>query len=110
MAVKSQKRPGAATPQAVQPSSRPDVAAFLERHCRVIAFALVILATVRIVATYTVFNIPLTEPAIMPGGREWLAEAEYGWEQRNRPASGLRVSLDPILPAGRRKADPRAAF
>src|SRR5687767_4708740 len=107
MAVKSQKRPGAATPQAVQPSSRPDVAAFLERHCRVIAFALVILATVRIAATYTVFNHTFDEPAHIACGTEWLADGVYRWEAQHPPVSRVAVSLGPYLLGGRPQGEPR---
>src|SRR5271167_2149237 len=54
--------PPAARP--VAPQKPPlEILPFLERHCRVLIAALILLGTIRIVATYTVFSHTFDEPA-----------------------------------------------
>src|ERR1051326_3160262 len=107
MAVKHQKHRVTTAPQVVARASFPDVAAFLERHARALAFALVILATVRIVATYTVFNHTFDEPAHIACGTEWLADHVYKWEDQHPPLSRVAVSLGPYLMGARPQGTPR---
>ena len=72
MTVKQQKRRGA-PPATAAPVPLPLAAeGFLERHGRAIAVALVLVASIRIIATYTVFNHTYDEPAHIACGMEWL--------------------------------------
>lgn len=107
MAVKPQKRAAAAAPTEVPASHRPDIPAWLCRHARVLATALVLLATVRIVATYKVFNHTFDEPAHVACGIEWLADGVYKWEPQHPPLSRVAVSLLPYLTGARPQREPR---
>ncbi len=73
------------------------VLAILERHARVIAVALVLLASVRIVATYTVFNHTFDEPIHVACGMEWLDKGTYTFEPQHPPLARVAGALGPFL-------------
>src|ERR1041384_1794254 len=107
MAVKSQKRgTPPATPATPQPTG-PDIPAWLAKRAHILAIALVVLATVRIVATYTVFNHTFDEPAHIACGTEWLADGVYKWEDQHPPLSRVAVSLGPFFMGARPPRTPR---
>jgi hypothetical protein len=67
----------------------------------------VLLATVRIVATYRVFNHTFDEPAHIACGTEWLGDGAYRWEAQHPPLSRVAVSLLPYLTGARPQHEPR---
>ena len=81
--------------------------AALERHGTAIVLALVALATVRIAATYTVFNHTADEPAHVACGMEWLAQGEYRWEPQHPPLARVAAALGPYLLGDRPQGTPR---
>ena len=73
------------------------IEAFLERHGRTIAVALVLFASIRIVATYTVFSHTYDEPAHIACGMEWLDKGVYRWEPQHPPLARVATALGPYL-------------
>jgi hypothetical protein len=71
--------------------------AWLERRSLPLAVALVALATVRIVATYTVFTHTSDEPAHIACGMEWLDKGVYRWEAQHPPLARVATALGPYL-------------
>jgi hypothetical protein len=79
----------------------------VERRGTVIVVALVLLATVRIAATYTVFNHTADEPAHVACGMEWLAQGQYRWEPQHPPLARVAAALGPYLVGDRPQGTPR---
>jgi len=71
--------------QQTVPSLAARSLAFLERRSLAISLALVLLASIRIVTTYTVFNRTIDEPAHIACGMEWLDKGVYRWEPQHPP-------------------------
>ena len=90
MPVKQQKRRGAPPVTAAPAPSPLAIEAFLERHGRTIAVALVLAASIRIIATYTVFSHTYDEPAHIACGMEWLDKGIYQWYFPPEPGSPAR--------------------
>jgi hypothetical protein len=107
VAVKQQKRRGA--PQVtVAPDPSPlAIVEFLERHGRAIAVTLALFASLRIVATYTVFNHTYDEPAHIACGMEWLDKGVYRWEPQHPPLARVATALGPYLLGARCQNTPR---
>ncbi|HLH16579.1 MAG TPA: glycosyltransferase family 39 protein [Bryobacteraceae bacterium] len=81
-----------------QPAPAPSApAAFLERHAPLLAVALVLLATIRIAATYSVFNHVFDEPAHIACGMEWLDQGRYTIEPQHPPLARAAAALGPYL-------------
>jgi hypothetical protein len=77
MPVRQQKRKIAIQLAGVaSPPPRPAIA-FLERHTRSAVLLLILIASVRIVSTYTVFNHTSDEPNHIACGMEWLDRGTY---------------------------------
>jgi hypothetical protein len=70
---------------------------FLERHARAIAILLTLLASVRIVSTYTVFNHTFDEPIHLACGMEWLDKGTYTCEPQHPPLARAAAALGPYL-------------
>jgi hypothetical protein len=66
-----------------------------------VAAAAVLIATLRIVATYPVFNHTIDEPAHIGCGMEWLAQGTYNLEPQHPPLARIFSALGPYL-AGER--------
>jgi hypothetical protein len=100
MPSKSRKRRDA-VPSPAQPAAPPkpplEILRFLERHSRVLIAALILLATIRIVATYTVFSHTFDEPAHLACGMEWLDKGVYRWEPQHPPLARVAAALGPYL-------------
>ncbi len=97
MTVKQQKR-RPAPPVAAAPAFSPlAVEGFLERHGRIVAVALVVFASIRIIATYTVFSHTYDEPAHIACGMEWLDKGFYKWEPQHPPLARVATALGPYL-------------
>jgi 4-amino-4-deoxy-L-arabinose transferase-like glycosyltransferase len=109
MAVKQQKRSKPLAVQPPLPQRRSAIIAFLERHSRVLALALVALASARIVSTYTVFSPTSDEPAHIASGMEWLDQHVYTWEPQHPPLARVAAALGPYLMAGHSQNTPRTS-
>ena len=70
---------------------------FLERHGWAIAVALVLVASIRIIATYSVFSHTYDEPAHIACGMEWLDKGVYKWEPQHPPLARVATALGPYL-------------
>jgi hypothetical protein len=106
MAVKSTKRRTAApTETAAPPSAWP--IPFLKRHAGVMALALVLLATVRIAATYTVFNHTFDEPIHLACGMQWLDAGRYDISPEHPPLARAAMAVGPYLLGARSQNTPR---
>ena len=97
MTVKQQKRRGAPPVTAVPVSSPLAVEGFLEHHGLAIAVALVLVASIRIIATYKVFSHTYDEPAHIACGMEWLDKGVYQWEPQHPPLARVATALGPYL-------------
>src|SRR5664280_2036786 len=79
------------------PSASERILAFLERRSLAISLALVLIASVRIIATYTVFNHTCDEPIHIACGMEWLEKGVYRWEPQHPPLARVAAALGPYL-------------
>jgi hypothetical protein len=95
--VKQPKRRPAPPVTAVPASSPLAVEGFLERHGLAIAVALVLVASIRIIATYKVFSHTYDEPAHIACGMEWLDKGVYQWEPQHPPLARVATALGPYL-------------
>jgi len=75
--------------------------AFLEGRAPVLALALILLGTIRIAATYTVFNHTSDEPAHLACGIEWLDQGVYRYETQHPPLARVMAALGPYLGGAR---------
>lgn len=98
-----------AGPNTVQAAEvRPSlIVQFLERYSRALALALILIASVRIVSTYSVFSHTSDEPAHVACGIEWLAKGVYTWEPQHPPLARVAVALGPYLIGARPQNTPR---
>jgi 4-amino-4-deoxy-L-arabinose transferase-like glycosyltransferase len=88
-----QTPPPAAAPQtSVWPEH---VTTFLNRHSLLIFFALVAIASARIISTYTVFNHTVDEPAHIACGMEWLDKGKYHYEAQHPPLTRIMTAVFP---------------
>jgi 4-amino-4-deoxy-L-arabinose transferase-like glycosyltransferase len=78
------------TPARSAPVGRARVAALL-------AALLVLVAVVRIAATYRVFNQTFDEPAHLATGLEWIQFGRYRLEAQHPPLSRVAVAIGPYL-------------
>jgi hypothetical protein len=62
---------------------------------------MVLIASARIVSTYTVFNHTIDEPDHLAAGMEWLSAGKYLYEDQHPPLARLMGALGPYL-AGER--------
>ena len=73
------------------------IADFLEQHSLVIAVVLVVLASLRIVSTYTVFNHTFDEPGHIAAGMEWLDRHTFTYEPKHPPLARVATAIGPYL-------------
>ncbi len=71
--------------------------AFLDRHAPWLALGLVVLATARIVSTYTTFSHTFDEPAHIACGMEWLEKHTYTYETQHPPLTRVMTALLPRM-------------
>src|SRR5882672_8936316 len=74
---------------------------FLERYAVVLTAALILLASIRIVSTYTVFSHTSDEPAHIACGMEWLDQHVYRYENQHPPLTRIMAALGPYLDGAR---------
>ena len=70
---------------------------FLQRRAIAIVLGLILLGSVRIALTYTVFNHTSDEPAHIACGMQWLDEGIYTYEAQHPPLTRVMVALLPYL-------------
>lgn len=75
--------------------------ALLERHPGKLAVAFVVLATLRIVSVYPVYNHTIDEPAHIACGMEWLQQGTYRLEAQHPPLGRVAVAIGPRLAGAR---------
>jgi hypothetical protein len=74
---------------------------FLRAHSFALSIALIALGSLRIAATYTVFNHTIDEPAHIACGMEWLSSHTYQYEAQHPPLARVMTAVLPYL-AGER--------
>jgi len=107
MPARQQKRRGAVKPAAVASPPAPPTIAFLERHARSAVLVLILIASVRIVSTYTVFNHTSDEPNHIACGMEWLDKGTYTYEAQHPPLARVAAALGPYLLGIRSQGSPK---
>ena len=70
---------------------------WLDGHALWVAIGLVALASLRIIATYTVFNHTFDEPMHIACGMEWLDKGAYTCEAQHPPLARVAAALLPYL-------------
>lgn len=94
---RDRKKKGA-PPESDKASNWPGfVAEWLERASWAFALAAVCIATLRIAATYSVFNHTIDEPAHIACGMEWLSKGTYTLEPQHPPLARIFSALGPFL-------------
>lgn len=68
-----------------------------QRLSFVVFVGLLIIGSVRIVATYTVFSDTLDEPAHIACGMQWLDQKVYRYEPQHPPLARVMVAIGPYL-------------
>ncbi len=71
--------------------------AFLDRYAIWLAIGLTVLATARIVSTYSVFSHTFDEPAHIACGMEWLEKHTYTYETQHPPLTRVMTALLPKM-------------
>ncbi len=84
----------------------PQLLSWIEARALWLAVALVVLGSIRIVLTYTVFNHTSDEPAHVACGMEWLDKGIYQWEPQHPPLARVAAAL-PLYLAGLRSQNTR---
>src|SRR5215469_13145931 len=114
MPTKTKKRRPPAEPHpaaaAEKPVTKPwlhGFLPFLDHHANLLVFALILLGSIRIAATYTVFNHTFDEPAHIACGMEWLDKGAYTWEPQHPPLARVAGALGPYLMGIRSQNTPR---
>jgi hypothetical protein len=74
---------------------------FLNHRAAALAVALILLGSVRIISTYTVFNHTSDEPAHIASGMQWLDQGTYRYEHQHPPLTRVVVALGPYLAGAR---------
>lgn len=110
MARRSKEQHRSVTVAAPQGSAGTRVLEFAGKYSLVLAVSLVLLATVRIAATYTVFNHTSDEPAHIACGMQWLDKGVYQWEAQHPPLSRVFMALGPYLSGIRSQNTPPSKF
>ena len=77
------------------------IAPFLARRAHLLAAALVILASLRIISTYDQLSLTFDEPAHLACGMEYVAHHVYRYESQHPPLSRAMAGLGAYLAGGR---------
>ncbi len=78
----------------------------LEKSAAPAAVLLVLIASARIVSTYTVFNHTIDEPDNLAPGMEWLDAGKYLYEDAHPPLARVFGALGPFLAGERWRPGP----
>jgi 4-amino-4-deoxy-L-arabinose transferase-like glycosyltransferase len=79
------------------PPKVPAALAWLRRYSFAVFLLLVAIGTLRIVATYNVFNHTIDEPAHIACGMEWLTKGVYRYETQHPPLTRVAAAVGPYL-------------
>jgi hypothetical protein len=79
------------------PSRLDALAAWLRAHSLAAVIVLAVIATLRIVATYSVFNHTSDEPAHVACGMEWLERGSYTFEPQHPPLARIATAIGPYF-------------
>jgi hypothetical protein len=71
--------------------------AWVEAHLGILCLALVALASLRVVATYTVFNHTSDELVHVACGMQWLDKGIYQYEPQHPPLARVAAALGPYM-------------
>jgi hypothetical protein len=86
----------------LQPASPIETGGGLDaKRAAWLAVLLVLIASARIISTYTVFNHTIDEPDHLAAGMEWLSAGKYLYEDQHPPLARVMGALGPYL-AGER--------
>ena len=96
MPVKDGKRRRKPAAKAEEESTHA-VLSFIERRAHILALALTLIASARIVSTYAVFSHTFDEPAHIACGMEYLDKGVYKLEPQHPPLSRVAAALGPYL-------------
>lgn len=77
------------------------IESFLNLHAAALTLILIAFGSLRIIATYTVFNHTFDEPAHIAAGIEWLDEGVYQYEHQHPPLTRVMMALGPYLAGAR---------
>jgi hypothetical protein len=80
------------------------------RKAALAAILLVLIASARIISTYTVFNHTVDEPAHLAAGMEWLSAGKYLYEDQHPPLARAMGALGPYLAGERWHGGPESYF
>lgn len=98
MGRKPSKRAPLAEPvPAAKPARWRTAAAWVERHATLTLVILLAIASLRIAATYTVFNHTVDEPGHVACGMEWLDKGTYHYETQHPPLARVATAVGPYL-------------
>ena len=73
------------------------IGTFLERRSLVLALGLVVIASIRIAATYRVFSFTIDEPGQLACGLEYLSKHVYRYLTEQPPLARAAIALPPYL-------------
>lgn len=77
------------------------IEAFVTRRAPLLALILIAAGSVRIAATYNVFNHASDEPAHIACGLQWLDQGIYEYEHQHPPLTRIMVALGPYFAGAR---------
>ena len=80
-----------------RPTLWTKIEAFLERRGLWLSVGLALIATIRIVSTYTTFSYTFDEPAHIACGMEWLEKHIYTYEAQHPPLIRVMTAILPRL-------------
>lgn len=78
----------------------------VQEHAHLAAAVLVLIASIRIVATYKVLNHTIDEPAHLAAGMEWLQSGAYTYEDQHPPLARVLAATGLYLAGSRWSRNP----
>jgi len=82
---------------AAAPKPRSSPTAWIQNHATLIFVAILAVATVRIAATYSVFNHTVDEPFHIAVGMQWLDEGKNLYQGEHPPLARIAAAFGPFL-------------
>src|SRR5262249_17824267 len=101
MSKKKTKPATSPLPAAPAPARPSGILPFLARHSLRLAAAIIVLAVVRIVSTYSETGLTWDEPGHMACGLQYLGDHVYKYEAQHPPLARLASALGPYLAGAR---------
>jgi len=101
MSKKKTKPASSPLPAAPAPARPSAILPFLEKHSFWLAAAIIVLAVLRIVSTYSETGLTWDEPGHMACGLQYLGDHVYKYEAQHPPLARLASALGPYLAGAR---------